>query len=137
MRRPLIIALTLMLLAGCKRAADSSGAVPSTDPGIVNSSWLGIPSAVNQVIVFLHEGTGWLLNKSEVSIKKSGAVRATKGSDEWLTDYQIAVHLGSETFETVATDVPCDKDGIPTEAAVDRLRVAVEDIKTKMQRLQN
>jgi hypothetical protein len=30
-----------------------------------------------------------------------------------------------------------DKDGIPTDGLVDRLRTAVEDIKTKMKRLQN
>ncbi|MEZ6102479.1 MAG: hypothetical protein R3E01_26360 [Pirellulaceae bacterium] len=101
---------------------------------------MGIPSAVNQVITMIHDGTGWLLNKSEVSVKKVGNIRPTNGnvtSESFLADYQIAVSYGGESFETTATDVPCDRDGIPTEASVERLRVAVEDIKQKMKRLQN
>jgi hypothetical protein len=99
--------------------------------------WMGIPSAVNQVIVSLHDGTGWLLNKSEVTVKKSGDVRLGEtGVQDFLADFLISVHFGGETFETTAKDVPCDKDGIPTEAAVDRLRTSVEDIKSKMKRLQ-
>ena len=88
----------------------------------------------------IHDGTGWLLNKSEVSVKKVGNIRPTNGnvtSESFLADYQIAVSYGGESFETTATDVPCDRDGIPTEASVERLRVAVEDIKQKMKRLQN
>ncbi len=101
--------------------------------------WLGIPSAVNQVIVLLHDGTGWLLNKSQVSVKKASEVRAPASDtedEEWTADFHITVQFGGETFETTAKDVPCDRDGIPTEAAVDRLRAAVEDIKAKMKRLQ-
>ena len=99
--------------------------------------WMGIPSAVNQVIVSLHDGTGWLLNKSEVTVKKSGDVRLGETEEkECLADFLISVHFSGETFETTAKDVPCDRDGIPTEAAVDRLRISVEDIKSKMKRLQ-
>ena len=98
---------------------------------------MGIPSAVNSVIVFLHEGTGWLLNKSEVSVKKVGDVHESESTDnELVADFQITVEYGGESFETTAKDVPCDVDGIPTEEAVDRLRTAVEGIKAKMKRLQ-
>jgi hypothetical protein len=119
------------------------GCSNATTPATGNTSsssapWLGIPSAVNQVIVFLHDGTGWLLNKSEVTVKKSGDVRAvTDTSKEWVADFLISVEFGGEAFETTAKDVPCDTDGIPTEAAVDRLRTSVEDIKAKMKRLQD
>lgn len=121
-------------LAGCdKPAAPASNVAPPA-----SSQWLGIPSAVNQVIVFLHDGTGWLLNKSEVTVKKSGEVQSVDAtSNEWVADFMISVHFGGETFETTAKDVPCDNDGIPTEAAIDRLRASVEDIKAKMKRLQN
>jgi hypothetical protein len=121
------------LSAGC--GAPTTPASNSVPPA--SAPWLGIPSAVNQVIVFLHDGTGWLLNKSEVTVKKSGEVRAVEStSKEWVADFLISVHFGGETFETTAKDVPCDNDGIPTEAAVDRLRTSVEDIKAKMKRLQ-
>jgi hypothetical protein len=124
---------TLFMGIGCDQPINP----PANKVTPAPASWLGISSAVNQVIVCLHEGTGWLLNKSEVSVKKAGDVRSFNSSNDWVADYQISVRYGGETFETTAKDVPCDKDGIPTEAAVDRLRLAVEDIKAKMKRLQN
>ena len=132
--RLLLIPGLLTYSAGCDKPTTpaSNGAAPAASP------WLGIPSAVNQVIVYLHDGTGWLLNKSEVTVKKSSEVRSVEStSKELVADFLIAVHFGGETFETTAKDVPCDNDGIPTEAAVDRLRASVEDIKEKMKRLQN
>ncbi len=131
----ILSASTLLFTAiGC----ESKPSLPAETPGPVNagaSTWLGIPSAVNQVIVFLHESTGWLLNKSQVDIKKVGDVR-TVDEGELVAAFSIAVQLGDESFETIASDVPCDADGIPTDDAVDRLRAAVEDIKEKMSRLQ-
>ncbi len=121
-------------VVGCEKATTTVSTGPASSP----APWLGIPSAVNQVIIFLHDGTGWLLNKSEVIVKKSGDVRNVEPtSNEWMADFLISVHFGGETFETTARDVPCDRDGIPTKAAVDRLRTSVEDIKTKMKKLQN
>lgn len=131
--------LVLMFLiavggVGCNKPPAAATPGSTSD----SSAWLGIPSAVNQVIVCLHEGTGWLLNKSEVSVRKSGDVRkVTNDAQKYVADFQISVSYGGETFETTATDVPCDKDGIPTEAAIDRLRASVEDIKGKMKKLQN
>ncbi len=122
-------------LAGCDNPTSPASNSPVSSSA---APWLGIPSAVNQVIVFLHEGTGWILNKSEVTVRKSSDVRSSDTtSNEMVADFLISVHFGGETFETTAKDVPCDNDGIPTEAAVDRLRASVEDIKTKMKRLQN
>lgn len=121
---------------GCNKANAPQPANPVAEMTISGAPWLGIPSAVNQIVVLLHEGTGWLLNKSDVAVKKVSDVEAA-ASDTMQADFQITVRIGGETFETTAKDVPCDKDGIPTEAAVDRLRTAVEDIKTKLKRLQN
>ena len=129
--------LVLSVLAGSVGCNNQTSPAPNN---VTSSSapWLGIPSAVNQVIVFLHDGTGWILNKSEVTVKKSSNVRSTEStSKELVADFLVSVHFGGETFETTAKDVPCDRDGIPTEAAVDRLRTSVEDIKAKMKRLQN
>ncbi len=118
----LVIPGCMVFISACDKPATSLAPNNLTTP---SSPWLGIPSAVNQVIVFLHDGTGWLLNKSQVSVKKSGDVRTTSSdSTELICDFQIAVQYGGESFETTATDIPCDKDGIPTEAAVDRLRSA-------------
>jgi len=139
MTRSLLSRLFLALVvSACLTGCDKPTIPASNSAAPTSTPWLGIPSAVNQVIVFLHDGTGWLLNKSEVTVKKSGDVRSVEStSQERVADFLISVHFGGETFETTAKDVPCDTDGIPTEAAVDRLRSAVEDIKAKMKRLQN
>ena len=121
----MLLLASLAMATGCDKvpAPVSSNAASSPAP------WLGIPSAVNQVIVFLHDGTGWLLNKSEVAVKKSGEVRTIDAtSSDRVADFQITVHFGGETFETTAKDVPCDNDGIPTEArpsiaCVQRLKI--------------
>ena len=133
----LIVFAVLSSCVGCDNAQVTSNSSAPLVSSIPKSPWLGIPSAVNQVVVALHEGTGWLLNKSEVSVKKSGEVQTASNDGGYTASFQIAVRFGGESFETTARDVPCDSDGIPTEAAVDRLRVAVEDIKSKMKRLQN
>jgi hypothetical protein len=137
--------LRVLLLAGLALAtvawSGCSGGTPAANaPGAntVPTGWLGIPSAINYIVNGLHEGTGWLLNKSQVSIKKVGDVRTLDTeTDAWEADFQIAVQYGNESFETTAKSVPCDQDGIPTEASVDRLKNSVEEIKAKMKRLQN
>ncbi len=139
MKRPRSVLFTALLLFG---SAFLGGCTPADGTGAgggspVATSWLGIPSAVNYIVNTLHEGTGWLLNKSQVSIKKVGDVRPSTADDaQWQADFQINVAFGNESFETTAKDVPCDQDGIPTEASVDRLRTSVEEIKVKMKRLQ-
>lgn len=130
--RTVLLGTCLLLpILGC---GDSSGGVAAPTPA---KAWLGIPSAVNHVITFLHDSTGWLLNKSDVSIKLQGEVRELEGAGEFVGDFRIAVKLGEEAFETTGTDVPCDDFGIPTEESVKRLREAVEEIKVKMKQLQN
>jgi hypothetical protein len=129
------LALATLAGSGC-----SGGTLAANAPGanVAPAGWLGIPSAINYIVNGLHEGTGWLLNKSQVSIKKVGEVRTLESeSDAWEADFQIAVEFGNESFETTAKSVPCDQDGIPTEASVDRLKNSVEEIKAKMKRLQN
>jgi hypothetical protein len=128
------LCLSSLGLLGCQDSPGTSA--PSSAPA--PTGWLGIPSAINYIVNALHDGTGWLLNKSQVSIKKSGDIRPSEtGAGAWEADFQITVEYGNESFETTAQNIPCDQDGIPTEASIDRLRTAVEDIKTKMKRLQN
>lgn len=133
----LIVCTVLGSSVGCDIDKGPSHTTSPIVSSIPKAPWLGIPSAVNQVIVALHDGTGWLLNKSEVSVKKTGEVQTASDDGGFTASFQIAVRFGGESFETTAKDVPCDSDGIPTEAAVDRLRISVEDIKSKMKRLQN
>lgn len=53
----------------------------------------------------------------------------------FVADFLFSVHCGGETFETVAREVPCANDGIPTEAAFDRLRASADEIKARIERL--
>jgi hypothetical protein len=124
--------LNLAFLAGC------DGGKSSSTPRPARTGWLGFSSTAQHIVEWLHEGTGWVLNKSQVSVVKEGEVRAVTGaSHSHVADFKITVTKGNNTFETTARDVPCDKDGIPTEESVTKLREAVEVIKDKIKRLQN
>jgi hypothetical protein len=89
------------------------------------------------VLEYVNEGANWVLNKNQVSVVKIGDVRPGSGTGLFVADFKIGVTNGTNSFETVAKDVPCDKDGIPTEDSVTRLREAVGEIKAKIKRLQN
>jgi hypothetical protein len=116
--------LAILFLAGCSGGPDPSG-------------WTGIPSACKNIAEWVNEGTNWVLNKNQVSVVKVSDVRPSNETGSFVADFKIAVTNGKNSFETVAKDVPCDKDGIPTENSVTKLREAVEDIKAKIKRLQN
>lgn len=115
--------LLLLLLLGCGQAG----------PG---TAWLGIPSACKTVLESINSGTDWVLNKNQVSVVKVSEVASADGGS-YQADFRISVTDGTNSFETTAKEVPCDKDGIPTEKSVDKLRESVEDIKAKIKRLQN
>lgn len=100
------------------------------------TAWLGIPSACKTVIESINSGTDWVLNKNQVSVVKVSEVKELDGG-ACAADFKISVTDGTNSFETTAKAVPCDKDGIPTEKSVDKLRESVEDIKAKIKRLQN
>jgi hypothetical protein len=119
---PLLLAT--LLCAGCGGSGGGSG-------------WLGIPSACKYVAEWLNEGTNLVLNKNQVSVVKVGDVRPCGDTAMFVADFKIGVTNGTNSFETVAKDVPCDKDGIPTEESVTKLREAVADIKAKIRRLQS
>lgn len=85
--------------------------------------------------LFLHDVTGGLVSDNHVTLHKSSEVRSVDStSEEHNADFLVSVHFGGETFDTTAIDVQCDKNGIPTEAAVAYLREAVNEIKTKRKR---
>jgi hypothetical protein len=118
---PLLLAA--LLLTGCSENR-------------VGSGWTGIPSTCKCVAEWVNEGTNWVLNKNQVSVVKVGDVRSVGSTSSFVADFKIGVTNGTNSFETVARDVPCDKDGIPTEDSVTKLREAVESIKSKIKRLQ-
>jgi hypothetical protein len=118
---PLLLAT--ILLAGCNEKSGGSG-------------WSGLPSTCKLVAEWVNDGTNWVLNKNQVSVVKVGEVRSPSGTSSFVADFKIGVTNGTNSFETLATDVPCDKDGIPTEDSVTKLREAVESIKSKIKRLQ-
>jgi hypothetical protein len=120
--------LVTVLLAGC---GDKGGGTPSTHSNGTSkaggaSSWLGIPSALKYVTEAIHDTTGWVLNKNHVSIVKVSDVRGEGTSADYAADFKISVTNGTESFETTAKDMPCDKNGIPVEKSVEELREAVE-----------
>jgi hypothetical protein len=98
---------------------------------------MGIPSVTKDVIEWINASTNWVLNKNQVSVSKVSDVRPSSTADSGVADFKIVVTNGLNTFDTVAKDVPCDANGIPTEESVDVMRTAVEDIKSKIRRLQN
>jgi hypothetical protein len=120
----LSLLLAAVLLTGCD--GKSGG-----------TAWLGTASACKQVVEMVNEGTNWVLNKNQVSVVKVSDVRPSSSTGRFVADFKIGVTNGTNSFETVAKEVPCDKDGIPTEESVGRLREAVEEIKAKIKRLQN
>ena len=128
------VAICMLAISFC-----GCGDSPSTGDSspMFGTGWLGIPSAVKVVVEQINAGTNWILNKNQVSIAKVGDVRVDDSTKTFVADFKIAVHNGTNSFETTAHDVPCDKDGIPTEASITKLREAVEEIKDKIRRLQS
>jgi hypothetical protein len=94
-------------------------------------------SVVIDVVQWVNEGTNWVLSMNQVSVSKVSDVRKTGIRGAAVADFKIVVTNGTNTFDTIAKDVPCDNYGIPTEKSVDALKAAVEDIKAKIKRLQN
>ncbi len=78
-----------------------------------------------------------MLDRNQVKVVKVSEVRSTHAIDSFVAEFQITVNNGTNSFETIARDVACDTNGIPTEESVVKLREAVEDIKAKIKRLQN
>ena len=120
-----VIFAALVFAPGCDRDPATGKRAPKP--------WLGIPTALETVIEVVHEGTGWVLGKNDVSIE-AGEVRSD-GSG-YVADMKITVANSDSTFSTTAKDVPCDAHGIPTEESVDEIRAAAEDIKSKIKRMQ-
>jgi len=139
MKNLLSAVLLLCVALGCGSENVPSGAVKGGGGagGSSSSLWMGIPSVTKDVIVWINAGTNWVLNKNQVSVSKVSDVRPGSTEDSTVADFKIVVTNGLNTFDTVATDVPCDAKGIPTEESVDTIRTAVEDIKDKIRRLQN
>lgn len=129
------ITLIVLIITGILTACSSPSL--STAPS-KTGDWLGYASVVDDVVGFVHDGTGWLLNKNQVEVEKQSEIRKSANSKEgYIADYSITVSNGDNSFSTVAKDVPCDRDGIPTESSIERIRMAVEDIKAKIKRLQS
>jgi hypothetical protein len=129
--------LATVLLTGCGGSDAGSKPGGGSSSGGGGGGWLGIPSACKSVVEWVNEGTNWVLNKNQVSIAKVGEVRPVASTDTFIADFKIAVTNGTNSFETIAKEVSCDKDGIPTENSLTKLREAVEDIKAKIKRLQS
>ena len=135
---PIVSALFVAATIGC--GGSGPGKIPPDGGGQdipVLSPWLGMTSVVKDVVQLVNAGTNWVLSLNQVKVSKVSDVRKTGITGAAVADFKIEVTNGTNTFDTVAKDVPCDNYGIPTEKSVDALKAAVEDIKAKIKRLQN
>ena len=137
---PIVSALLVAATIGCggSNPFEHQKAGGGTDNNFpVPSTWLGMASVVKDVVQLVNAGTNWVLSKDQVSVSKVGDLRKTSITGATVADFKIVVTNGTNTFDTVAKNVPCDNYGIPTEKSVDALKAAVEDIKAKIKQLQN
>ena len=83
----------------------------------------------------VHDGTGWVLGKSTVSIEQVGDTRDEDGQK--YADFKITVTSSDETFESTVQNVECDEFGIPSDAQQQKFDEAVDKIKNMLSKLQN
>ena len=81
----------------------------------------------------VHDGTGWMLGKAEVSFERYGSLG---DGNQKTANYRIYVTDGDESFETEVEGIACDEFGIPTEDSQLKLDEAVQKIKSMLAKLQ-
>lgn len=92
-------------------------------------------SACQWTLESVHDGTGWLLGKAEVSIDQDGELRQS-GEGEFVADFIIKVKAGDETFSVTVKDVPCSEMAIPSDGSQEKFNTAVREIKAMLANLQ-
>jgi hypothetical protein len=108
--------LALLSVPGCS----------GSDP-LLSATW--VKEKVTEGINSVHDFTGWLLNKDDVSVE---TVETTQSNDCFFAKVKITVTHGDNTFSTITQNVEYDADGIPTEEGTKRIQEAVERIKQQV-----
>lgn len=130
----LLCSTACLIPAGCGDGAAGQGQAGKR-PNWAERRWKGVVSAKDLVVEWVHDGTGWLLGKDQVDIELDGEVLPY--GDGHVACYKIRVSDGDNTFETRTEWADCDPNGVPTEESIDEFRAAIEDIKSKIRRLQD
>jgi hypothetical protein len=98
-------------------------------------AFFGAPMIAGSCLRGLHEGTGWLLNKDDLKFECL-TVRSDEDSETgYAGDFKLNVTHKAISFTTTARDVPCDKDGIPSDEAFERLNGAIDGMKCEIRKL--
>lgn len=83
----------------------------------------------------VHDGSGWLLGKNQVSIEQLGPMTHHPDGSHTAT-YRVTVSRSTEKFAAEISAVPCDELGVPHESAQAKFAEAVDKIKAMLDRLQ-
>jgi hypothetical protein len=88
-----------------------------------------VNEVISQIVAWIEDGTGIELEKGDVTVQSLGARKTASGSAH-ISDFKITVKYRQTEFTSTPKDIPCNTDGIPTEAGNARIKEAVEEIKT-------
>lgn len=93
-------------------------------------------SAYQWTLETIHDGTGWLLGKAEISIEQVGELRPV-GENEFVADFAINVKTNNEAFSVLIKEVPCSEMAIPSADSQAKFNEAVGEIKAMLEKLQH
>ena len=131
----LVLAIFPLALAGCG-GAEATPAAEAT--AVASGSWwtavMGrVGAATGGTLELVHDGTGWLLGKNEVTIDQVGEFEVIEGRKH--ATYRVTVARADESFSSQIEAVECDDLGIPTEQSQAKMDEAVRKIKAMLDRL--
>jgi hypothetical protein len=135
------IVMIALLAAGSLGLSGCGGTdQPAAGTAVASQSWwtvvLGqVRAATGGTLEVVHDGTGWMLGKNEVTIDQVGEFEMVQGTRH--ATYRITVARADESFSSEIAGIECDELGIPTEQSQEKLNEAVTKIKTMLDRLQS
>jgi hypothetical protein len=100
----------------------------------IQQSGKWVDEIVAQFVAWLEDEHGLTIERPTVKVT-SLAVRQQKDSFTYLGDFRLIVTYRKTEFTSAPKDIPCDADGIPTAEGNQRIRGAVEEIKSRIKDL--
>ncbi len=129
MRRICRAAVTLLAMS-CLVGASGCGATPQPVVLIkIPEKW--VDEIITRIVEWVEDGTGIDIEKGDVKVQSLGAKQATTG-EAHIGDFKITVNYRRAEFTSTPKDIPCSTDGIPTEEGNQRIKDAVEEIKSRI-----
>ena len=135
-----VVLLVVVCVAGCsdQTSTTKKGSGSTSTAKRVPIWTLAIEKARDAggwALELVHDGSGWMLGKSTVTIEQVGDTREENG--EKYADFKITVTSSDETFESTVHNVECDEFGIPSDAQQQKFDEAVDKIKNMLSKLQD